>query len=81
MKVEYVIINRGEMLLKTEGKEMLIQGEINIDSPSFNVYFGSIKNWKPPYENEPISHGLKYRIMKALLEESRKEGNVKLYFD
>lgn len=81
MQVEYIIVNRAEIILKIEGKKMIIQGEIALDPPSFNAYFGSIKNWEPPYENEKISDGFKYKIIKALLEESRKEGNVRILFD
>lgn len=60
---------------------MIAQGEVILDPPSFNVYYGSIKKWESPYEEEIIDDGLKYRIIKGLLEESRKEENVSLFFD
>lgn len=82
MKVTYKVINRSELELCFENKRMIIEGEILVTTPrSFRVSFFTIRKWEPPYEKEEVSDGEKYRIIKALLEESRKQGNVDLFFD
>jgi len=81
MVIEYRIINRSELELNVGEKKMIINGEIIVNPPGFNIYFFSIKKWEPPFEKEEIPDELKYKIIKRLIEESQKKENVRLSFD
>lgn len=80
-EIKYKIINRGKLELILGERTMILHGELIFDPPMFYVSTSTIRNWEPPFGKENISDGEKYRIILALLNESRKEGNVNLVFD
>lgn len=80
MKVEYSILTPSTMKIIVDNKkEMYIQGE-GTTEPKFYADIDSIKNWEPPYEQEPITENEKKEIISSIEKASRK-GKIPIIFD
>ncbi|MDM1044322.1 hypothetical protein HX004_05645 [Myroides sp. 1354] len=80
MKVEYSILTPSTMKIIVDNKkEMYIQGE-GTTEPKFYADIDSIKNWEPPYEQEPITENEKKEIISSI-EKASKKGKIPIIFD
>ncbi|WP_158961581.1 Imm74 family immunity protein [Myroides fluvii] len=80
MKVEYSILTPSTMKIIVDNKkEMYIQGE-GTTEPKFYADIDSIKNWEPPYEQEPITENEKKEIISSI-EKASKKGKIPIVFD
>lgn len=82
VSLEYMIITgtRSYIIIETEGKSLKIEGELTTP-PVFYADKDSIKNWESPYEDIRISEDEKMALIKKIVQEGSKEGNVKVIFD
>ncbi len=71
---------RSHIRVEIEGKVILINGELTT-TPAFYADIKSIRKWESPYDNEEISEAEKTELIIKITEESKKEGNIRVYFE
>lgn len=71
---------RSYIIVETEGKSLKIEGELTT-TPAFYADKDSIKNWESPHDDIRISEDEKMSLIKKIVQEGKKEGNVKIIFD
>lgn len=81
MKIKYDIISRGIMEVEIDEKKMIITGEVILEPPSFYANINSVNKFEPPYDDLAISDDLKFKIIKAIVLESYKNKNVRIFFN
>jgi len=80
MKVEYSILTPSSMKITVDDKKVVyIVGE-GTTEPKFYADVDSIKNWEPPYEQEPITENEKKEIISSI-EKASKKGKIPVVFD
>ena len=81
MKIKYDIISRGKMEVKIDDKRIIVFGEVSLEPLSFYANINSIDKFEPPYDDLIINDDMKFKIIKAIIQESYKENNVKIFFN
>lgn len=79
MNVKNINGTRSTIEVEIDNKQIIITGELTT-TPIFYADIDSIKNWEPPYEQEPITENEKKEIISSI-EKASKKGKIPIIFD
>jgi len=79
MNVKNIKGTRSTIEVEIDNKQIIITGELTT-TPIFYADIDSIKNWEPPYEQEPITENEKKEIISSI-EKASKKGKIPVVFD